>query len=53
MKNKIILIGCGGHSKVCADVILNDNKYQLAGFVCNKKKILNYKLLVLTKNLKK
>jgi len=38
MKNKIVLIGCGGHSKVCADIILNDNKYQLAGFVCNKKK---------------
>ena len=37
-KKKIILIGCGGHAKVCADVILNDKKYQIAGCVCNEKK---------------
>ena len=38
IKKKIILIGCGGHAKVCADLILNNNKYQMAGFVCTKKK---------------
>ena len=37
-KKKIILIGCGGHAKVCADVILNSKKYKIAGFICNDKK---------------
>ena len=30
---------CGGHAKVCADVILNSKKYKIAGFICNDKKI--------------
>ena len=38
MKKKIILIGCGGHTKVCADVVLNSGKFQIAGVVCDEKK---------------
>ena len=37
-KKKIILIGCGGHAKVCTDVILNSKKYKIAGFIYNDKK---------------
>ena len=37
-KKSVILIGCGGHAKVCADVILNSKKYKIAGLVCNEKK---------------
>lgn len=35
MKKKIILIGMGGHASACIDVLEN-NKYQLLGFVDNK-----------------
>ena len=35
-KKKIILIGCGGHAKVCADVILNSKKYKIADFTSRK-----------------
>ena len=38
MKKKIILIGCGGHTKVCADVVLNSGEFQIAGVVCDEKK---------------
>ena len=37
-EKKIILIGCGGHTKVCADVVLNSGKFQIAGVVCDEKK---------------
>ena len=52
IKNKIILIGCGGHAKVCADLILNDNKYQVVGFVCSKKKNINLPIIGTDKELK-
>ncbi len=38
MKKKILLIGCGGHTKVCVDVILSTGKFNIAGVVCNNKK---------------
>jgi FlaA1/EpsC-like NDP-sugar epimerase len=34
---KIILIGGGGHSKSCIDVIENENKYKIVGIVDKKK----------------
>ena len=37
MKKKIILIGCGGHTKVCVDAILSTGKFNIAGVVCNNK----------------
>jgi sugar O-acyltransferase (sialic acid O-acetyltransferase NeuD family) len=52
-KKKIILIGCEGHAKVCADVILNDKKYQIAGCVCNEKKNSNLLIIGPDKDLKK
>ena len=52
IKKKIILIGCGGHAKVCADLILNNNKYQMAGFVCTKKKNSNLQIIGTDKELK-
>ena len=45
--NKIIIIGSGGHAKVCLETILSSKKFKFAGFVDdkNKKKILNYKVV--------
>ena len=49
MKEKIILVGGGGHCKACIDVIEEDNKYQIAGIVDVKEKIhqkvLNYEVI--------
>jgi sugar O-acyltransferase (sialic acid O-acetyltransferase NeuD family) len=33
MRNEIILIGAGGHSVVCADVIEQENSFDVAGYV--------------------
>ncbi len=48
-KQKIILIGGGGHCKSVIDVIENENKYEIAGIVDIKQKIgqkvLNYKII--------
>ena len=33
MKEKIILIGGGGHCKSCIDVIVQEGKYRIAGIV--------------------
>ena len=38
MRKKILLIGCGGHTKVCIDVIKNIKSYKIAGVVCDNKK---------------
>ena len=45
--NKIIIIGSGGHSKVCLETILSTNKYKFIGFIDKKmkKKILSYKII--------
>ena len=32
------MIGCGGHTKVCIDVIKNIKSYKIAGVVCDNKK---------------
>ena len=34
---KILLIGCGGHTKVCAEVIKRTKNYKIAGVVCDNK----------------
>lgn len=39
IKNKIILIGGGGHCKSCIDVIEAENKYDIVGIVDTKDKI--------------
>ena len=53
MKKKIILIGCGGHTKVCADVVLNSGKFQIDGVVCDEKKnVLNLPNIGTDKDLK-
>ena len=39
MKEKIILIGGGGHCKSCIDVIEQEGKYQIAGIVDVAKKV--------------
>jgi FlaA1/EpsC-like NDP-sugar epimerase len=38
MKQKIILIGGGGHCKSCIDVIEQEGKYTIAGVVDVKEK---------------
>jgi sugar O-acyltransferase (sialic acid O-acetyltransferase NeuD family) len=46
---KVIIIGAGGHSKVIVDIIQNEQKYEIAGFIDNNlpmgHKILDYKVL--------
>jgi sugar O-acyltransferase (sialic acid O-acetyltransferase NeuD family) len=46
---KIIIIGAGGHSKVIVDIIKNEQKYEIAGFIDNNlpigHKVLDYKVL--------
>lgn len=46
---KIIIIGVGGHSKVIVDIIQNEQKYEIAGFIDNNlpigHKVLGYKVL--------
>tara|TARA_Y100000590_G_C15737493_1_gene1019078 strand:- start:2116 stop:2721 length:606 start_codon:yes stop_codon:yes gene_type:complete len=37
-KNKLIIVGCGGHANVCADVIFKNKKYQMVGMICDKTK---------------
>lgn len=53
---KIILIGTGGHTKACVDVIEEGKKYKIIGFVEKKKSkkdsFLNYPILGSDKELK-
>jgi sugar O-acyltransferase (sialic acid O-acetyltransferase NeuD family) len=45
---KIILLGSGGHSKACIDVIESEKKFKIIGLVDNKKKydsLFGYKIL--------
>ncbi len=39
--NKIIVIGAGGHSKSCIDVIEEQGKFKIAGLICNDDKYKN------------
>ncbi len=44
---KIIIIGSGGHATSCVDVILNENKFEIAGVITQDTKIdkfLNYEV---------
>lgn len=54
---KLILIGAGGHSKSCIDVIENENKFEILGLIDLKEKIgekvLNYPIIDCDENLKK
>ncbi len=46
---KIIIIGAGGHSKVIVDIIQNEQKYEIVGFIDNNlpigHKVLDYQVL--------
>ena len=46
---KIIIIGTGGHSKVIVDIIQNEQKYEIAGFIDNNlpkgHKVFDYEVL--------
>tara|TARA_Y100000591_G_C21768159_1_gene664032 strand:- start:539 stop:1120 length:582 start_codon:yes stop_codon:yes gene_type:complete len=54
MKKKILLIGCGGHTKVCAEVIQGTGKFIISGVICNDKKgIFNIPHLGSDKDLKR
>mgnify|MGYP001186731601 FL=1 len=45
-KEKILIIGAGGHSKSCLEVIFLQNKYEVVGFTDNKiKKLEKLKVL--------
>ena len=48
-KEKILLIGAGGHSQSCIDVIEQENKYEIAGLIGIKEEVgqnrLGYKIL--------
>lgn len=39
MKQKIVIIGAGGHGKVVADTIVSQDKYELIGFVDEAKPV--------------
>ena len=43
-KKNIILVGAGGHAKVCIDVIEREKKFQILGLIDNKKKRIFFKL---------
>ena len=49
LKKKIIIIGGGGHSKSCIDILESTKKFKLIGIVEKKKikskKILSYKII--------
>jgi len=55
MKEKIILIGGGGHCKACIDVIEQEGKYQIAGIVDMPEKlhekILGYEIIAMDDDL--
>ena len=54
MKKKILLIGCGGHTKVCAEVIKGTGKFNISGVICNDKKgVFNIPQLGSDKDLKR
>ena len=48
-KEKILLIGAGGHSQSCIDVIEQENKYDIAGLIGTKEEVgqnrLGYKII--------
>lgn len=54
---KIILIGGGGHSKACIDVIEQENKYEIAGILDLKEKVgqtvLNYPIIACDEDIEK
>ena len=37
MKKKILILGIGGHSRSCIDVIENTNKFKIEGYVAKNK----------------
>ncbi|MDB9983198.1 acetyltransferase [Candidatus Pelagibacter sp.] len=46
MKNKLLIIGAGGHARSCLEVLILSNKYEILGFIDNeKKKLMDYKFL--------
>ena len=55
--NEIIIIGAGGHSKSCIDVIEEQSKFKIAGIICNDDKYKNgigpYSIIGKDKDLKK
>ena len=42
MKKKILILGIGGHSRSCVDVIENTNLFQIAGYVAKNVKSRSY-----------
>jgi sugar O-acyltransferase (sialic acid O-acetyltransferase NeuD family) len=56
MKEKIVLIGGGGHCHSVIDVIEQENRYQIIGIIDRKellgKKVLNYEIIASDDNLK-
>ncbi|KGI55913.1 NeuD/PglB/VioB family sugar acetyltransferase [Campylobacter sp. MIT 97-5078] len=48
MKEKLLIIGAGGHAKSCVDVIEKEGKFEILGFVdndANIKKVFEYEVL--------
>lgn len=54
MKEKILLIGAGGHARSCIDVIELENKFEIAGFIDKDtdKKAFKYPILGCDEDLK-
>ena len=54
---KLVIIGSGGHTEACIDVIEAENKYKIIGIIEKHKtgsnKFLNYPILATDKDLKK
>jgi len=52
---KILIFGTGGHAKVILDIISNEKKYEIAGFIDNEldegQEVLNHKVLGADKDL--
>ena len=57
LKEKIIIIGTGQHARMLVELIEEQNKFSILGFVSKtneiKKKILNYPIICEEKSLKK
>lgn len=56
MKEKILLIGGGGHCRACIDVLEKENKFKIGGIVDKKEligqKVLGYKVIASDEDLK-
>ena len=45
-KKDIVIFGCGGHAKVVLAEIINDNVFNVVGFIDKRSSIINYNVYI-------